>query len=403
MTRTELVATYVAALPAGRAEAAAEAFASGQTIGTWTPVPGITDEMRAAHGGRVVEVREASADEVVAGEPAGGRWILRVAFPVVNIGPSFPMLFTTLLGNDPSTSIAARLVDLELPTTFIAAFPGPRFGIDGWRALSGVAGRPILLNMIKPCTGYPPEVGAAFVREVAEGGVDLVKDDELLASPEFSHVRDRARAYSRTLDQVAAETGHRARYLANVTSRARDLRDTAHAAVEGGADALMVNGLAVGLDPLADLVGSEPGVPVFVHTAGVETLTGSTRSGYGHALLLGRLLRLAGADAVLTSTPLAERPLPAPVFHATTDALRASWRDLLPSMPVVGGGLRADHVHDLYRWLGVDVILGVGGAIQGHPDGPGAGVGAVLAAIHRAVAPEARSAEPGPNASSARA
>lgn len=384
MTRIDLVATYLAALPGGAAEAAADAFASGQTIGTWTPVPGITDAMRAAHGGRVVEVREAGPDEIVAGEPAGGRWVLRVAFPVVNFGPSLPMLFTTLLGNDPSTSIAARLVDIDLPPTFVSAFPGPGSGIDGWRAMTGVEGRPILLNMIKPCTGYPPEVGAAFVREVAEGGVDLVKDDELLASPDFSHVRDRARAYSRTLDAVAADTGHRARYLANVTTRARDLIDTARAAVEGGADALMVNGLAVGLDPLADLAGSEPGVPIFVHTAGVETFTGGSRSGYGHALLLGRLLRLAGADAVLTSTPLATRPLPPPIFEATIDRLRSPWLEVPPSMPVVGGGLRADHAPALYRWLGPNAIIGVGGAIQGHPDGAAAGVRAVLRAIDRA-------------------
>ena len=53
MTRAELIATYLARLPEGREHEAAEAFATGQTIGTWTPVPGITDEMRARYGGRV--------------------------------------------------------------------------------------------------------------------------------------------------------------------------------------------------------------------------------------------------------------------------------------------------------------------------------------------------------------
>ena len=392
MTRVELVATYLAMLPADGAAAAAEAFASGQTIGTWTPVPGITDEMRRMHGGRVVEVRQAAPGEVVGGEDGDGWSVLRVAFPVVNFGPSLPMLFTTLLGNDPSTSIGARLVDVDLPAGFVSSFPGPRFGIEGWRAMTGVQGRPLLLNLIKPCTGYPPEVGAGFVREVAEGGVDLVKDDELLASPGFSPVRERAAAYARTLDDVADATGHRARYLANVTTRGRELVDTARAAIEGGADALMVNGLAVGLDGVMELVESGPGVPVFVHTAGVETFTGGSRSGYGHALLLGRLLRLVGADAVLLSTPLASRPLPAPVFHATVDRLREPWLDVSPGMPVVGGGLRADHAPALYDWLGPDVIIGVGGAIQGHPDGATAGVRAVLAAIDRAVDGGSRSA-----------
>ncbi len=114
--RTELVATYLADLPSGREQEAAEAFATGQTIGTWTPVPGITDQMRAEYGGRVIELRSLRTDEVIAGEPVeGSNSLLRVGFPTVNFGPQFPMLITTLLGNDPSTSIAARLVDIDMP------------------------------------------------------------------------------------------------------------------------------------------------------------------------------------------------------------------------------------------------------------------------------------------------
>lgn len=385
MERQDLVATYLADLPPGREAATAEAFAIGQTIGTWLPVPGITDEMRRRHGGRVVEVRPGAAGETVAGEPAGGLSVLRVGFPVENIGAQVPMLFTTLLGNDPSTSIGARLVDVELPPAYVAGFPGPAAGIAGWRSLTGVEGRPLLLNMIKPCTGYPPEVGAGFVAAVAPGGPDLIKDDELLADPGFAPVRDRARAYARALDDVAAATGRRSRYVANVTTRARDLVATANAALEGGADALMVNILAVGLDAFADLAERRLGVPIFAHSAGIETFTGAPRAGFGHALLVGRLARLAGADAVLTSTPFAARGLARPVFHATVDALRGDWAGLAPSMPVVGGGLTGAHVAPIVDELGADVVLGVGGAIQGHPDGAAAGARTIREAIDAAV------------------
>ncbi len=394
MARIELVATYLAGLPEGHEAAAAEAFAVGQTIGTWTPVPGITEAMRRTHGGRVIEVREAGPTEFVGGEPAAGRWVLRVGFPTANFGAQLPMLFTTLLGNDPSTSISARLVGLELPPAYAAGFPGPAFGIAGWRALTGVEGRPLLLNMIKPCTGYPPRTGARFVRAVAAGGIDLVKDDELLADPAFSRVRERARAYTAALDQVSQATGQRPRYVANVTSRARDLETTAYAALEGGADALMVNVLAVGLDALAALVESTPGTPLFAHTAGVETFTGSARSGYGHALLIGQLVRLVGADAVLLSTPFASRPLPEPAFRATVDALRQPWHQMRASMPVVGGGLTAATVPAIVDAVGIDVIIGVGGAIQGHPAGPAEGARVVRAAIDDAVAGLASGSSP---------
>lgn len=387
MSRPEVVATYLARLPAGKERAAAEAFATGQTIGTWTPIPGVTEAMRVAHGGRVVDVREGEDDEIVAGEETRGRWVVRIAFPILNFGASWPMIFTTLLGNDPSTSMAARLVDLSVPGELARSFPGPQFGVAGWRRLTGVDARPLLLNVIKPCTGFPPHVGASFVRSVAAGGPDLVKDDELLADPIFARVRDRARAYAAALDEVASQTGQRPRYVANVTAPGRDLRATAEAALEGGADALMVNALAVGLDAVAALAESALGVPIFAHTAGVETLTGP--AGFGHALLVGRLLRMVGADAVLVSTPFAPRPLSDRVFRASVERMRDPWFGRLPTMPVVGGGLTADHVAALVGALGIDQIINVGGAIQGHPEGAAAGARVVRSAIDAAVAAHA--------------
>ena len=386
MAREELLATYVADLPAGREEAAAEAFATGQSIGTWLPVPGISERMRSDHGARVEEVRRATDGERILGEAADGAWILRVAFPTANFGAQFPMLFTTLLGNDPSTSIAARLVALDLPASYAAGFPGPRCGPEGWRRLTGVRDRPLLLNMIKPCTGYPPSVGAGFVREVALGGVDLVKDDELLGDPDFAPVAARAAAYRSALDDVADETGHRARYVANVTTRIGDLVATAEGAIAAGADAIMVNVFAVGLDGLAMLAETSLGVPILAHTAGVETLTGARRAGFGQAVLLGDLVRLAGADAILLSTPYASRPLDRAVYGAVVERMRRPADPLRPAMPTVGGGLTADHVGPLVRDLGADALLAVGGAIQGHPEGATAGARAIRAAIDGAVA-----------------
>jgi 2,3-diketo-5-methylthiopentyl-1-phosphate enolase len=388
MTDDRLIATYLASLPGERpsAERAAAAFAEGQTIGTWTPVPGITDEMRRRHGGTVEELRELDPDEIVAGEPASGSsWLLRVSFPTVNFGPQFPMLLTTLLGNDPSTSIAARLVDLEISEGYAAGFPGPGHGPAGWRRITGVEDRPLVMNMIKPCTGYPSEVGAGFVADSARGGVDLIKDDELLADPTFARVADRARAYARALDDVAADTGHRARYVANVTTRQGALLDVARAALDGGADGLMVNALAAGFDALQTLAEARLGVPILAHTAGIETYTTANAGGFGQALLVGRLVRLAGADAVLMSTPMASRPLAETRYRAALDACADPWVGLRPTTPMVGGGLTADHVQRIVDAAGIDVIIGVGGAIQGHPDGTPAGGRAVMAALDAAM------------------
>jgi 2,3-diketo-5-methylthiopentyl-1-phosphate enolase len=391
--RPELVATYLTDL-SGDAKRAAEAFATGQSIGTWVPVPGITPEMRALHGARVLEVRLLEDGETVGGEPAaepgraataGRPWLVRVAFPTVNFGPQYPMLFTTLLGNDPSTSLPVRLVDVELPAAFRDAFGGPRQGIEGWRRLTGVRDRPLLLNMIKPCTGYPPEIGADFLEAVARGGCDLIKDDELLADPSFNRVAVRASVYRRRLDRVADETGHRAWYVANVTGRVRSLVETARTVIGAGAGAVMVNALAVGPDAVQELAEADLGAPILAHTAGIETFTGNGHSGFGRAVLVGRILRLSGADAVLTDNPLGRRPPPAEVVRATVDWLREPWGSLRPALPLIAGGLTAAMLGPIVAEFGTDLMLGVGGAIQGHPDGATTGVRAIRDSIDAAV------------------
>jgi 2,3-diketo-5-methylthiopentyl-1-phosphate enolase len=397
--RADVVVTYLAALPDDEptARAAAEAFALGQSLGTWKPIPGITDAMRAAHGARLVEFRRGAAGEAVGGVDSAGRWILSVAFPVANLGDSLAMLLTTAIGNDPSTSIAMRMVDLDVPAAFLAAFPGPRFGPAGWRTITGVPDRPLLLNMIKPCTGFPPAVGAGFAAESARGGVDLIKDDELLADPAFSRVAARTRAYVAAIDAVAAETGHPTRYVAHVTTRPSRLLDTARAAVDAGAAAVMVTPLTLGLDALAELAAAV-GVPILAHVAGVETFTGASEGGIGHGAL-ARLLRLAGADAVLSSTPHAPRPLPLAAYRATIESLRGSLESgpVLAAMPMMGGGITADHVDAIVEAAGLDVIVGAGGSIQGHPDGPVAGAQAMQAAIAAAAARRiGRTADPTP-------
>ena len=291
------------------------------------------------------------------------------------------MLLTTAIGNDPSTSIAMRVVAVDVPASFLDAYPGPRFGVDGWRRVTGVKDRPLLLNMIKPCTGFPPHVGAAFAAESARGGVDLIKDDELLADPSFSPVADRTRAYVAAIEAASSATGRATRYVAHVTTRPGRLAATARAAVEAGAGAVMITPLTLGLDALAELA-EVAAVPILAHVAAIETWTGAAEGGVGHGAL-ARLLRLAGADAVLTSTPHAPRPLPAGAYAAVARGLRdeVAGGRLRAALPMPGGGITADHVAPIIETLGLDAIIAVGGAIQGHPDGAAAGGRVIQSAI----------------------
>ena len=176
----------------------AATLAVGQTIGTWIPIPGITDEIREKYMGKVVNVFDVAPAELAGQVQEEERqYIIQIAYPAVNFGNDLPLLVTSLLGNDASTSAQVKLLDIEFPEEFVKKFRGPQFGIDGIQEFAGNQGRPLLLNMIKPCTGLTPQEGARIFYETALGGVDFIKDDELLGNPDYSKPEERVRELKR--------------------------------------------------------------------------------------------------------------------------------------------------------------------------------------------------------------
>lgn len=382
-----LVATYVLELPVDVDPLArATRFAVGQTTGTWLPVPGITDELRARHEARVVGISSLPpADTRGAAEPERIGYVVRIAVPTINFGPSLPMLLTTLLGNDSSTSVEAKLVDLELPDAIATRFRGPAFGVEGLRRLTGVTDRPLLLNMLKPCAGMPPAVAREVFLETARGGIDLIKDDELTADPEYSPVVERVRLFTAAARAAAEETGIETVYIPNVTDRPDRMIDTARRAVDAGARAVMATYATVGygsLEALAEAVD----VPVLGHFAGAAPYFEGPTTGMSAPLAMGLLPRLAGADLALVSTPYGGASIRSLPYVRTVHQMLLPRPGIAPTMPVIGGGVHPGTVGRYVAELGTDIVLGAGGAIQGHPGGAAAGVRAMRQAIDAAVA-----------------
>jgi len=367
--------------------ARAASFAVGQSVGTWTPVPGVTREMLERHMARIVAIYDVPPVELALDLPTGKRvFFVQIAFPETNFGPQFPMLFTTLLGNDVSTAAQLKLVDLQFSASFVAGFGGPKFGITGLREHLGILQRPILLNMIKPCTGFGPEVGAAFFAASARGGVDVIKDDELLGDTAFSAMLDRVSAYRRAAEQVYEETGHRAAYCPNITGRPERTVENARRAQELGASMVMINGVSAGLGVI-QAVAEDPEVtiPILAHYAGTGTLVENPRAGISSPLLLGKLNRLAGADVAMFGSVYSTYPLLREKYLRTAHFQTMPLYNLKPTMPSVGGGIHPITATRIIKDIGFDVMLAVGGAIQGHPDGAAAGGRAMRQTIDAAV------------------
>ncbi|WEG13397.1 triose-phosphate isomerase [Pullulanibacillus sp. KACC 23026] len=359
----------------------ASSMAIGQTVGTWVPVPGITDEMRENHMGRVVNIIDVPPIELSSQHTSQTRtYLIQIAYPNVNFEASFPMILTTLLGNDASTSAQVKLVDLQFPKSLSEQFVGPKFGIEGLRKLTGVEDRPLVLNMIKPCIGFSPQVGAKIFYETALGGVDFIKDDELLGNPEFCRAEERVRFYNEAAKAVFEKTGHKTRYIVNVTERADRQLDHVKRVVDAGAELIMLNFAAVGYSMFQAVSESVP-VPVLGHYASSGMFYEGKNSGMTSPLAIGKFPRLAGADIVMMNTPYGGYPLEYLKYIRTAHELSLPYYNLKPTFPSLGGGVHPGQAELFINDLGTDIILAPGGSIQGHPDGATAGARAMRQAI----------------------
>ncbi len=150
MTTPPIIATYRIETPQS-VERAAEMIAGEQSSGTFLPVPGETEELKARARAKVIDIQLLdTVDQPSLPGSRGGtrdgtvqkyqRAEIKIAFPFENVGCNLPTLLATVCGNlyELAEHSGCKLLDLELPDAFAERYPGPRFGVDGTRRLAGV-------------------------------------------------------------------------------------------------------------------------------------------------------------------------------------------------------------------------------------------------------------------------
>jgi len=378
-----IIATYYFAIPKGFSiRDIAQSLAIEQSTGTWVPVPGETPEMRKKHVAKVIGIYEIPDFELMIPEEVKERhFIIQIAFPEENIGEQIAMLFTTIYGNI-SLAGKLKLVNVWFPKKYVQGFKGPKFGIGGVRKILGVYDRPLICNMIKPCTGFPPEVGAKYAYEAARGGVDIIKDDELLANARFNTVEDRIVKYMEAIDRANEEKGEKTLYCINITDDIPQVFENADKVIELGANCIMINYLAAGFGVLRKLAEDlSIKVPIMGHMDVTGAFVNSPFSGVSAPIIMGKLPRLCGIDIEVYPAPYGKALFMKEKYLAIADALRYPFYHIKPTFPMPSGGIMQRFVPEIIQDLGIDVVIGVGGAIHAHPMGPAAGARAFRQAI----------------------
>lgn len=388
MTNTHFSATYLIET-AHDPEQAAAMMAGEQSAGTFVRVPGETDALRANHGGQVERVTMLAEVDRPAlpgahlpkgtAQPRYRRAEVVLSFPTQNVGNSLSQLMTTVAGNlfELSPFSGLRLLDLTIPSHFADRYPGPQFGIEGTRALTGVNSGALVGTIIKPSVGLTPAQTAALVKTLVEAGVDFIKDDELIADPPYSPLAERVAAVMHVINDHADRTGKKVMYAFNISGEIDELLHNHDVVLAAGGTCVMVNLLAVGLGAVAHL-RNHAQLPIHGHRNGWGAISRHPLLGFDFQAYQ-KFWRLAGVDQVHVNG------LRNKFCEADASVIASAKACLTPLfaagdkpytvMPVFSSGQWAGQVPDTYAALGSsDLLYLAGGGIMAHPDGPGAGV-----------------------------
>ncbi|MCL4417974.1 MAG: RuBisCO large subunit C-terminal-like domain-containing protein [Actinobacteria bacterium] len=361
-------------------EDAAKAIALGQSIGPLS--------IRTRYENK--ELFEDYGAKIISNTNNTKQGIVEIAFPAHNINPQtdgITQLLCTLAGSlfDINILKNVKLLDFELPGYWADAFSGPRFGLKEIRKILGVHDRPLLGAIIKPKTGLPPELLSQLCYELAIGGCDFIKEDEILGNPTFCPMESRVPLIAKYLKKAESETGNKILYAPCLTVDVKYLRDHARKAVDLGASALHFN-IYSGLSSYRMLSEDEQiRVPIHVQRGGDMAYTKNPFHGID-ALVIFKAIRLCGGDITHVGMLGGYISTPFDKLQVYINALKGPYYNFKSTIPAISGGLHPGLVHLNVKLLGIDIMLMVGGAIMGHPEGITAGVRAMRQAIDAACA-----------------
>ena len=352
------------------------------SVGTWTTVRGLTDDIFERLAARTIEIDEKNG-------------IIKVAYPreLFEVG-SLPQMLSILVGNIFGMKIVKtmRLIDVIVPESIQKQFPGPELGVKGVQEKLEIDvndPRPVIGTIVKPKMGLPVEEHAQIAYEAWYGGVDFVKDDEPQTDQPWIRFEDRITQVLDKGDKVWDETGRKVMYAANITGRVDHMLERADIVKsnggKNGATCIMMDVLTTGFSALQYIREQKYGLAIHGHRAMHATVTMHPEHGI-HMTAMSKWLRLAGVDTLHAGSVVGKMEGDREDTTAVYNALRSPDWILKPVVPVASGGLHPGSISPLVDLFGTDILINAGGGVHGHPDGTIAGGRALRQALNAKMA-----------------
>ncbi len=377
-------------------EKASLILAGEQSTGTFVKLPGETEEIHAKHAAKVVSIEliqtvstPSLPFSIQSETDSYNQAIVEIEYPISNFGYSLPNLITTLAGNlyELREFSGVRLLDFNVPNKFQEKYPPGKFGIMGTRKLMGVENRPMFGTIIKPSVGLPKEDFRQLIRNLAEAGLDFIKDDELTGNPLYFSFEDRVKVAMEEINRVAERTGKKTMYAFNITDDVDQMKRNHDTVITHDGTCIMVSINSIGYSSVKELANYSE-LPIHGHRNQWGAMTRHPLLGMSFTAYQ-KICRLSGIDHLHTNGLNSK-------FAETNESVTTSIKDCLKPifkddsvLPVLSSAQWAGSAAPTYRAVQTtDLLHLAGGGILAHPSGVKAGVHSFIRSWEGAVSGE---------------
>jgi ribulose-bisphosphate carboxylase large chain len=262
-----------------------------------------------------------------------------------------------------------HVVKISFPESVEAPFKKPKYWIDGIRKFTCVYNKPLLGGIVKPKTGVSSDILLEMVKQMVEGGVNFIKEDEILSNPAFCTIEERIPKIMKYLE------GKNVVYAVCINADPAYSVKRAKLIHELGGNAIHINfwsGLGV-YRSIRDL-----DLPLFIHfqKSGDKILTNKSHDFHIDWNVICDLAGLMGVDFIHAGMSGGYSTTSDDELRVTLDTLHK--RNVMPALSC---GFHPGLVKSINKKFGVQYMANVGGAIHGHPGGSLGGAYAMRQAI----------------------
>ena len=301
---------------------------------------------------------------------------VKIAFPVINIDfatDGIAHLLVNIMGGqlDIESITKCHVLNIEFPQSVHDVFLGPKFGIEGIREFTGVKDKPLLGAIVKPKTGIDAQTLLKMVQELVEGGVNFIKEDEILSNPSFCSIEERVPLIMDYLKDKNVI------YSVSIHADPHEIIDRVKRVYELGGNSVHVN-FWCGMGIYKTI--RELDLPIFVHfqKSGDKILTNRNHDFHIDWTVICKLAGMMGVDFIHAG-------MIGGYYKWDEDEVLDSVEELYKYgvMPALSCGFHPGLTEFVSKKVGNDFMANVGGAIHGHPQGTLAGAKAMRQSLDK--------------------